>query len=249
MWHDLFLSIDMSHVDRDERLPQEVDACGRDAARVSLYAAVLGASAGISGTLGLVGGLSRPLSLYTVALANFHLLEYWTTARFNPDAATSESFLLWGNGAAYWLAQATGILELVLRRAWPKLNVTAFGKTRFAMGLAMMVLGQLVRSTAMCQAGVSFSHLIARRKQARHVLVSNGIYSRSRHPSYAGFFYFAIGTQVMLGNTVSTALFTAILWRFFSRRIREEETYLLQFFGDDYVRYRASVATMIPGIR
>lgn len=47
------------------------------------------------------------------------------------------------------------------------------------------------------------------------------IYTRfARHPSYLGFFYFGIGTQVMLANPVSSAVFAAILWRFFSERIR-----------------------------
>ena len=41
-----------------------------------------------------------------------------------------------------------------------------------------------------------------------------------RHPSYAGFFYWALGTQLVLQNPVSFTLYLIILWRFFSRRIR-----------------------------
>lgn len=44
--------------------------------------------------------------------------------------------------------------------------------------------------------------------------------SYSRHPSYAGFFYWALGTQLLLGNPLSALVFAVVLWRFFSRRIR-----------------------------
>lgn len=231
------------------KLPKEIDDAGRDAARIALYAAVLGGFASVSAALGILQHISLPLSLYVAVLCTFHLLEYWTTARFNPNAATSESFLLYSNGAAYWVAQASGLLEVHLRRRYPVLAVEALLNTRFVLGLAMILLGQAVRSTAMCQAGVSFSHLIAKHHRQQHVLVTTGIYSWSRHPSYFGFFYFAIGTQVMLGNVFSVCTFTAILWRFFSRRIEEEERYLVKFFGDAYLVYRARVATLIPAIR
>lgn len=41
-----------------------------------------------------------------------------------------------------------------------------------------------------------------------------------RHPSYAGFFYWALGTQLVLQNPISFVLYLVILWRFFYRRIQ-----------------------------
>lgn len=41
-----------------------------------------------------------------------------------------------------------------------------------------------------------------------------------RHPSYAGFFYWALGTQLVLQNPISFLGFLIVLWRFFSQRIR-----------------------------
>ena len=41
-----------------------------------------------------------------------------------------------------------------------------------------------------------------------------------RHPSYAGFFYYSIGTQIALQNPLSAIGYTLVLYRFFSRRIR-----------------------------
>jgi protein-S-isoprenylcysteine O-methyltransferase len=42
----------------------------------------------------------------------------------------------------------------------------------------------------------------------------------SRHPSYCGFFYWAVLTQVLLGNVASTIAFVFILGNFFVKRIK-----------------------------
>lgn len=59
-------------------------------------------------------------------------------------------------------------------------------------------------------------------KKDDHVLVTSGIYQRVRHPSYFGFFYWALGTQLVLGNSFSFFAYAAALWRFFSHRVLRE---------------------------
>ena len=83
----------------------------------------------------------------------------------------------------------------------------------------------------------------------------------SRHPSYVGFFYWAVATQLLLGNLVSACAFVFVLSRFFSSRIvgesikllfmttseiPDEEKHLVKFFGDEYVQYRKRVGTCLP---
>jgi len=116
------------------------------------------------------------------------------------------------------------------------------------LGIGMTISGQIIRSLAMIHAATNFSHIIAYRKLANHRLVKDGIYRYFRHPSYAGFFYWALGTQLVLQNPVSLLIFFVILWRFFSSRITEEEKLLDKFFGDEYKQYRYSVGVMIPFI-
>jgi protein-S-isoprenylcysteine O-methyltransferase Ste14 len=53
------------------------------------------------------------------------------------------------------------------------------------------------------------------------------IHSYMRHPSYFGFFYWALGTQLLLCNPVSAVAFSIFLWRFFNHRIRGE--FILSF--------------------
>jgi protein-S-isoprenylcysteine O-methyltransferase len=45
-----------------------------------------------------------------------------------------------------------------------------------------------------------------------------------RHPSYAGFFYWALGTQLVLQNPFSFLVYYVLLMRFFSSRIRGESS-------------------------
>lgn len=160
-----------------------------------------------------------------------------------------------------------------------------FGLCRFAKsstGVALVLLGQLLRSMAMIHASTNFSHLVAFNKRASHQLVTDGVYrsvlsnptraqthlySRSwfRHPSYAGFFYWAVGTQFVLQNPISFVIFAVVLWRFFYYRTRcksplciplhqplmsssAEEGALIKFFGQDYIDYRNRVGTKIPFI-
>lgn len=67
-----------------------------------------------------------------------------------------------------------------------------------------------------------------------------------RHPSYAGFFAWALGTQLLLGNFWCLIAYTCVLYRFFGERIVEEEKLLLQFFPGEYQKYKSQVASGIP---
>ena len=91
-----------------------------------------------------------------------------------------------------------------------------------SLGLFLMVLGQAVRSLAMVQAGANFTHTIQRRKREGHVLVTRGVYSVLRHPSYFGFFWWGLGTQLVLGNVVCFLGYAVVLWLFFAERIKSE---------------------------
>lgn len=95
-------------------------------------------------------------------------------------------------------------------------------------------------------ASFNFSHQVATHKRPRHQLVTEGIYGWCRHPSYFGFFSWAIGTQLILLNPLCLVGFTVILYRYFQDRIQFEEEHLVEFFGQDYVCYRQRVWSGIP---
>lgn len=88
------------------------------------------------------------------------------------------------------------------------------------VGVIMVIFGQCLRSSAMITASTNFSHAVAYQKRATHELVTDGVYAWSRHPSYAGFFYWALGTQLVLQNPLTFIMFAYLLWRFFSQRTK-----------------------------
>lgn len=82
-------------------------------------------------------------------------------------------------------------------------------------GLILAVLGEGLRIAAFFTCKSNFTHIIRYRKSKAHTLITNGVYSFFRHPSYTGYFYFAIGGQLMLGNFISAVAFVAALSNFF----------------------------------
>lgn len=57
----------------------------------------------------------------------------------------------------------------------------------------------------------NFTHAIASQRTERHRLVTHGVYGYMRHPGYAGWALWAIGTQVLLANPVCTPAFLVVV--------------------------------------
>lgn len=151
-----------------------------DPAGTALRASILGCVLGFSLCLISNSWNKRPeLPLYVAFLALFHLLEFWTTAKYNQENVTNKSFLLSSNGLAYWAAQLIGIVEYTIEQyanvPWHHSKLIYLWS--FRIGLLLILGGQLVRSVAMIQAAQSFSHALAYTKKDEHVLVTHGLYS------------------------------------------------------------------------
>lgn len=230
---------------------------------------------GLIATLAVLVLTASPLwrlPFFLATLATFHFLEFWTTAAYNTREADVSSFLLTANWPAYGLAHTAAAIECLVsntllssggggagseqqqqqqRWGWPLVAapgaaVPGLGALGLLAGLVLVAAGQAVRSAAMVQAGPSFNHIVQQTRGREHTLVTTGIYGRLRHPSYFGFFWWGLGTQLVMGNVVCLVAYAAVLWRFFSSRIRHEESFLVKFFGDEYVTYRKQVGTKIP---
>ena len=177
---------------------------------------------------------------YVVALCTFHLLEFFVTAIYNPTVLNGDSFLV-NHSTAYTTVAITSCIEFNIR-----FLILGHASWGWVGGLLLVSIGQTLRSLAMATAGQSFHHLIQTSKRDSHVLVTHGIYHYLRHPSYTGFFYWSVGTQVLLGNPLHTLAFAAASWTFFRRRIPYEEETLCRHFPGDYERYRDTTWIGIP---
>jgi protein-S-isoprenylcysteine O-methyltransferase len=101
----------------------------------------------------------------------------------------------------------------------------------------------------MVTCGESFNHYIQRDRKENHILITHGIYQIFRHPSYVGFYYWAVGTQLVLNNPISTILYAIAAWTFFRYRIAYEEETLRKLFPQEYESYAARTYIGIPFIR
>ena len=120
----------------------------------------------------------------------------------------------------------------------------------FAITLSLLVvgIGQWSRCLAMYHCNESFSHIIREQKGSQK-LITSGIYSYFRHPSYFGFYVWTIGTQLLLQNWICLFLFIVSLQYFFVERIEYEEKLLVEFYGKDYIEYRSKVYSGIPFVK
>jgi protein-S-isoprenylcysteine O-methyltransferase len=210
----------------------------RSLAGISLRSFLLGIALGITTPITLYlllveGNILWRLPFFLASLALFHFLEYYITAAYNTPYASISAFLLSQNGSAYNIAHSAAMLECLVSRLFAPstyFNLTSklLGGPVFAekylvpLGLTMMAIGQTTRSLAMVTAAGNFNHTVQVRRREGHELVTNGIYAWLRHPSYFGFFWWGLGTQVVLGNRICLAGYALVLWRFFKSRIQSE---------------------------
>ncbi|XP_027095781.1 probable protein-S-isoprenylcysteine O-methyltransferase isoform X2 [Coffea arabica] len=115
--------------------------------------------------------------------------------------------------------------------------------------LQQQLIALMCHTSSLSLSGQAFTHLIKHYHQENHKLVTHGVYQFVRHPGYSGFFIWAVGTQFMLCNPLSTVAFAIVVWRFFALRIPYEEFYLRQFFGSEYEDYARRVPSGIPFVK
>uniref|UniRef100_A0A8C0S549 Protein-S-isoprenylcysteine O-methyltransferase n=3 Tax=Caniformia TaxID=379584 RepID=A0A8C0S549_CANLF len=183
---------------------------------------------------------------YMCSLSLFHYSEYLVTAVNNPKSLSLDSFLL-NHSLEYTVAALSSWIEFTLENIfWPELKQITWLS---AMGLLMVVFGECLRKAAMFTAGSNFNHVVQNEKSETHTLVTSGVYAWFRHPSYVGWFYWSIGTQVMLCNPICGVGYALTVWRFFRDRTEEEEISLIHFFGEEYLEYKKRVPTGLPFIK
>ena len=198
---------------------------------ISLESYVLGALLGAGASWAAYFALLTPASaadalarfwrppLFAALLALFHFAEFYAYARWNLPHARRDSFLTRSNGGLYAYAMALAMVETVVAgRFFPRWQDFWSPAWLRLAGALLVVGGQALRHGAIATAGTSFHHLLQRDRRPGHVLITTGPYAVLRHPSYFGFYWWAVGTQVLLGNPLSAAMFAGVLWHFFYRR-------------------------------
>ncbi|GMJ00539.1 ISOPRENYL CYSTEINE METHYLTRANSFERASE B, ARABIDOPSIS THALIANA ISOPRENYL CYSTEINE METHYLTRANSFERASE B [Hibiscus trionum] len=187
----------------------------------------------------------RQLAQMFFAIVFFHSSEYILAVSIHGRSnVTLKSLLISRN---YLLAMIFSLLEYAveivlfpgLKEHWWLSNT----------GLALVVVGEIIRKLAIITAGRAFTHLIKVYHEEHHRLITHGVYRFVRHPGYSGFLIWSVGTQIMLCNPISTIAFAVVVWKFFAERIPYEEYFLKQFFGSYYEEYARRVPSGVPFVK
>lgn len=112
-------------------------------------------------------------------------------------------------------------------------------------GLVLFAAGGSLRLWPVFVLGNRFSGLVA--IQQGHTLVTTGIYSMIRNPSYLGLLTGALGWSLVFRSWAGVIL-TAIMIPPLMARMTSEERLLRAQFGGDYDVYCARTARLIPRI-
>jgi len=112
-------------------------------------------------------------------------------------------------------------------------------------GVFLYAAGGVLRLWPVFVLGNRFSGLVA--IQPEHRLVTGGIYSVIRHPSYLGLIVNVLGWGLAFRSIVGIALAALVIPPLIAR-IRAEERLLSSQFGAEYDAYRARTSRLIPGL-
>ncbi|OAD52337.1 Protein-S-isoprenylcysteine O-methyltransferase, partial [Eufriesea mexicana] len=213
---------------------------------VAVRAVFLGYVFGIGSVVSFIAPSSwQMFGIYITVLAMFHYSEFLSIAWINPSTLSIDSFIL-NHSISYGVAACSSWIEFIAERQYfPVMKEPSFISY---FGLILCICGELLRKLAMFTAKHNFNHIVQSEKLDNHELITYGVYKICRHPSYVGWFYWSIGTQLILQNPFCLFAYTVVSWKFFHDRILIEEITLLNFFGYDYVKYQKEVGTGLPFI-
>ena len=139
-----------------------------------------------------------------------------------------------------------GLLAAVLPAYTDRIGFwTIDGDTTRWFGVVIYAIGGALRLWPVVVLGNRFSGLVA--IQPGHQLVTNGIYSVIRHPSYLGMLMNSLGWSLAFRSGVGVLLVAFLLWPLIAR-MNAEEKLLREQFGDEYDAYRARTSRLIPGV-
>src|SRR5215470_9425777 len=113
------------------------------------------------------------------------------------------------------------------------------------LGVILFVVGGALRIWPVLVLGDRFSGLVA--IQAKHTLVTNGVYAVIRHPSYLGLLVNSLGWGLAFRSGAGVLLTLAMIPPLLAR-IRAEEALLQEQFGDEYRAYCARTSRLVPGL-
>jgi protein-S-isoprenylcysteine O-methyltransferase Ste14 len=145
-----------------------------------------------------------------------------------------------------WVFAIIGLLAGWLPAYTERIEFWTFGGDFLRwLGVLLFALGGALRLWPVFVLGHRFSGLVAIQKG--HELVTTGIYSRIRNPSYLGLIIASLGWALAFRSGIGVLLAAALIPPLIAR-MKAEEKLLQSQFGAEYDAYRARTSRFIPGL-
>jgi protein-S-isoprenylcysteine O-methyltransferase Ste14 len=116
----------------------------------------------------------------------------------------------------------------------------------YATGLVLLACGIAFTLWARVHLGRNWSGIVTVKEG--HELIRSGPYRVVRHPIYSGLLLAVLGTAIAIGEWRGLVALAFVLAAFL-RKIRLEERWMREAFGEAYVSYCRDVPALVPGIR
>ena len=148
-----------------------------------------------------------------------------------------------------WVLVAFGVIGLLSAWLPAYTDRTGFwvvdGEAMRWAGVILYAAGGVLRLWPVFVLGRRFSGLVA--IQPGHTLMTSGLYTTIRNPSYLGLLIMSVGWALAFRSLVGVLLAALMLVPLVAR-IRSEEALLHQQFGAEYDAYRARTWRLVPGL-
>jgi protein-S-isoprenylcysteine O-methyltransferase Ste14 len=184
------------------------------------------------------------LRAFPFMLLWFGWLTYWYIAAGDAKGDTRVESPL--SRLSHELPLYAGVVVMLLTIGGDGLRSLRFlpqGIGTYGLGLLLTTLGLGLTVWARVHLGVNWSVSVAHKHE--HQLVRTGPYARVRHPIYSGLVLAFLGALVArgdLGALLACALGTLSL----VMKLRREEHWMHEIFGEAYSEYSTAVPALLP---
>lgn len=178
-------------------------------------------------------------------------------------------YLLWTIIAEIWIYQDPGqfVVEDDDRRSYVYLQLTYMAGLLFAVidfiqlhitrikslepgvifiGFILFLISCLIRWWGFKSIGKFFNPRVA--IYEHHTLITDGAYAKIRHPLYLGTLINVLAITVIFNSWGALLIMICLTIPALIYRIKVEESFLIDHFGDDYIRYMERTKRLFPGI-
>jgi len=151
-----------------------------------------------------------------------------------------------GSLGLMWGAIAAGLLGGIALAPVRAARIPLPAPWLIGAALVFLLGGLAIRGTAIITLGRFFTAKVSILEG--HRLVRTGVFGIVRHPSYTGLLLAFLGLALTFGSYLSLAVILLPIAASVLYRIRVEESFLEERFGEEYGRYRRTTWCLVPGL-